>query len=631
MKKLLKIAISIFLLLAIPAVCFATETIDYEAKDAAESLNKIGLFSGTSINEDGTPNFSLDRVPTRSEAIVMLVKLLGKDKQANAKEWETPFTDVEDWAAPYVGYAYDKGYTAGTGETTFGSKDPVTAQMYLTFVLKALDYIEGTDFIWSEASAFSDELGITAGQYSVSGTFTRGDIAKISVNALNSITRNTSKTLLARLLSDGVISYSEHNNFIYEMGATLFSSTVQCAEDGSFSFTGVGAGSIRHFDFPQGQYYCYCEYEGADSFRADLYYGEKATDYWMIGNLWSKGTYYAPLYEKYFLFDMAGKELTNTHIEINATGRWTIHFKPFTTMDFNGKLSGKGNYVSGLFTADAANYIIRATHTGKTMLNVHVVKYDPNDGLDFYRNAIEDYNSKEYKELLNLEQGSQYYFCVVADGSWTIELSTTQVLSKNTKIDAGNHVYSGEGNELITGIKLPEGQWYAECTYTELRNNTAKGFEGKLFFDINGKKYWPMEGSATGSGSALLNKCALFDLKGQALENGALQVKCNGKWTVTFKKVQTTTETSFSGRGAVVTKAFKAPAETVNIKFDYTGTDSYKVRIQEYETTNRNSRAQVVFEGTGNSNSTTEFTLNPEKHYYFTVDCSGTWSISVNR
>lgn len=152
---------------------------------AANALYTSGLFKGTGTNADGTPNFDLDRAPTRNEAVTMLVRLLGKETEATGGEWEIPFTDVADWAKPYVGYAYANGLTTGMSATTFGGEAVISASQYITFVLRALDYENGTDFQWDMAWELSDSLGITDGSYNAdTSSFTRGDVATISYDAL---------------------------------------------------------------------------------------------------------------------------------------------------------------------------------------------------------------------------------------------------------------------------------------------------------------------------------------------------------------------------------------------------------------------------------------------------------------
>ncbi len=196
-KTLCLILVAAMMLSSVPFVYGATN----EAYTAANELYKLGLFNGTGLNADGTPNFDLDRAPTRHEAITMLVALLGKGKDAQRGYWTTPFTDVADWAKPYVGYAYANSLTSGTSATTYSGNKQVTAAQFITFVLSALGYRNGEDFQWDRSWEFSDTLGITDGRYSANTKFTRGDAAIISYNALNAVFKGTDKTLRTELLS----------------------------------------------------------------------------------------------------------------------------------------------------------------------------------------------------------------------------------------------------------------------------------------------------------------------------------------------------------------------------------------------------------------------------------------------
>jgi len=132
-----------------------------DAEVAASSLNALGLFNGVGIKPDGSPDFALDRAPTRAEAVTMLVRLVGKEAEAKEAPRPVPFNDVPEWAKPYVGYAYENLHVRGVGNVTFASGRAVTASEYITFILNALGYIPGTDFEWNKAWVLSDELGIT--------------------------------------------------------------------------------------------------------------------------------------------------------------------------------------------------------------------------------------------------------------------------------------------------------------------------------------------------------------------------------------------------------------------------------------------------------------------------------------
>ena len=178
------------------------------AQSSAQLLYDLGLFRGTGTKPDGSPEFDLDRAPTRAEAVTMLVRLLGAEDQALKSIQPTPFADVPEWAAPYVGYAYKQGLTNGISEDLFGSDTPVTAAQYLTFVLRALGYQDGTDFFWSSAWTLTDNLGITAGEYNETSKFLRGDAAVVSARALTAQRKAGNQNLLEYLTANKVITDS---------------------------------------------------------------------------------------------------------------------------------------------------------------------------------------------------------------------------------------------------------------------------------------------------------------------------------------------------------------------------------------------------------------------------------------
>lgn len=204
MKRFLSLILALTLAVSLVPSAFAASD---EAVQAANALHTLGLFNGTGTDANGNPIYDLDRAPTREEAITMLIRLMGKEADAKRQDWlwNTPFTDVSNWAKPYIGYAYAYSLTSGTSETTFGGKQKVNATQYLTFVLRALGYEDGTDFQWDKAWKLSDEIGLTSGQYTSDTSITRGDIAIISLKAL-SISNKYNWTLLEQLLNEEIIS-----------------------------------------------------------------------------------------------------------------------------------------------------------------------------------------------------------------------------------------------------------------------------------------------------------------------------------------------------------------------------------------------------------------------------------------
>lgn len=217
MKKFLSTLLALTMLpsLCVPALAVentaggtdttqAVTTAQDPGKAAADVLHELGLFNGVGIGADGKPIYDLDRAPTRLEALIMLVRLLGKEQEALAGTWKHPFTDVPDWGNAIVGYAYEHKLTGGVAATLYGSEEPATVSMYLTFVLRAMGYQDPDEFQWDSAWTLTDKLGITDGT-AQEGTFLRGDVAAISLKALPALQKDGT-TLASRLIESGVFT-----------------------------------------------------------------------------------------------------------------------------------------------------------------------------------------------------------------------------------------------------------------------------------------------------------------------------------------------------------------------------------------------------------------------------------------
>ena len=172
---------------------------------AAGRLKSLGLFQGVGTNPDGSTNFDLARAPSRTEALVMLIRLLGKETEAQNGDWTHPFTDVPAWADKYVGYAYTKGLTKGTSATEFGT-GTASAQMYLTFVLRALGYsdAEGGEFTWDKPEALAEAVAILPPGVHLDG-FLRADVVLVSEAALSAKLKGKTDTLLEKLSTEGAV------------------------------------------------------------------------------------------------------------------------------------------------------------------------------------------------------------------------------------------------------------------------------------------------------------------------------------------------------------------------------------------------------------------------------------------
>lgn len=199
-SRFILIIILIAVILLTGVFCLAAYTPEY--KDEADALKALGLFAGTD------KGYELDRAPTRTEALVMLIRLLGKEAEAKVCKYKHPFTDVPDWADRYVAWAYAKGLTKGKTETLFDSKSGASARMFLTFVLRALGYDDASgDFTYEKAADKAAEIGLIAkGEYkSASSGFLRDDCVYICFKALTRTLKSGGITLAEKLVSSGAI------------------------------------------------------------------------------------------------------------------------------------------------------------------------------------------------------------------------------------------------------------------------------------------------------------------------------------------------------------------------------------------------------------------------------------------
>lgn len=187
--------------------------------NCADALHEMGLFQGTQNGYD------LDRTPTRAQAAVMLVRLLGKEAEAKALTYTAPFTDLKGWEKPYVQYLYSNGLANGTNRTTFNPTGKCTAQMYAVFLLRALGYSDTADFSYANAIETAREQGIyDTGIINVQN-FLRDDAAAASYTVLSVSPKNSEGTLLDQLVSENAITEADAKSY-----QNLFSTYAQYRE-----------------------------------------------------------------------------------------------------------------------------------------------------------------------------------------------------------------------------------------------------------------------------------------------------------------------------------------------------------------------------------------------------------------
>ena len=156
-------------------------------QEAIEVLQAVGVMSGV----DNEGNFDPDGSVTRNQMAVIMAHLLKLDY--DYYRGTNPFTDVPDWAAPYVAACAAEGVIAGIGNNQFGGDMKVTAAQASLMIMKALGYFQNAEDFgsdWqvatiSQASKISlfDQINATA-----ESALTRGQVAQMVLNGLQAKT-----------------------------------------------------------------------------------------------------------------------------------------------------------------------------------------------------------------------------------------------------------------------------------------------------------------------------------------------------------------------------------------------------------------------------------------------------------
>lgn len=186
----------------------------YESQ--ADTLFDLGLFKGTNNG------YELERAPTRQEALIMLIRLLGEEQYAlEFDEKNMTFEDVTGWldGRKYIAYGAYMKYTNGRSPKVFDQSGTADLYMYLTFVLRALRYSDAEgDFIWNKTSVdLAVQIGLLTQEQvdSIMTTgFKRDHVALISLNALKKNLKGLNLTLADKLVLDGVLTWQQADALI---------------------------------------------------------------------------------------------------------------------------------------------------------------------------------------------------------------------------------------------------------------------------------------------------------------------------------------------------------------------------------------------------------------------------------
>ena len=187
LKRALSLAVASVMLLGMMVVGTGASYKDVTSEnhqEAIEVLQAVGIMSG-----DDKGNFNPDQNVTRNEMAVVMSNLM--DYRVASYKGTSPFTDVPEWAEPFVAACYTNGITAGYSATIYGGNDTVTTAQAALMLMKALGYFQyQSDFAddWQLATvAQGNKIDLFEGVDSgVREPMTRNELAQLVLNTLKS-------------------------------------------------------------------------------------------------------------------------------------------------------------------------------------------------------------------------------------------------------------------------------------------------------------------------------------------------------------------------------------------------------------------------------------------------------------
>ena len=153
-------------------------------QEAIEVLQSVGIMTG-----DEKGNFNPEAKVTRNEMAVVMSNLMAYNVKTYANT--SPFTDVPEWAEPYVAACYTNGITSGYDKVTYGGSDNVTTAQAALMVMKALGYFQfqsdfGSDWQLSTVAQGNKIDLFEDVESPVKEAITRNELAQLVLNALES-------------------------------------------------------------------------------------------------------------------------------------------------------------------------------------------------------------------------------------------------------------------------------------------------------------------------------------------------------------------------------------------------------------------------------------------------------------
>ena len=253
-------------------------------QEAIEVLQTAGIMTG-----DQNGNFNPDGSITRNEMAVVMAHLLNLDY--DYYRGTNPFTDVPEWAAPYVAACAAEGVVAGIGNGQYGGNQKVTAAQASLMVMKALGYFQNAEDFGSDWQVATIRQASYINLFdnissNAESALTRAQVAQLVLNGLKAkmvdftgdkgiqigdvtvgynaeYTARTNANKKYNSIDTGKTDIAGNNQYYVQLGEELYNGDLKLADDEAdvfgrpahtWSFDGEKIGTYVNYDLMVKEY-----------------------------------------------------------------------------------------------------------------------------------------------------------------------------------------------------------------------------------------------------------------------------------------------------------------------------------------------------------------------------------------
>ncbi len=448
-------------------------------QEAIEVLQAVEIMVG---DENG--DFNPDQNVTRNEMAVVMCNLM--DYTVASYKGTSPFTDVPEWAEPYVAACYTNGLTAGTSDTTYGGSDTVTTGQAALMLEKALGYFQYQADFGSDWLVEATKQGSLAGLFDGVDTgateaLSRNDVAQMVLNALEADMVTAEKNGSDVQIGDIIISGAKATYTARTSNDTKYSKIDNTRVDGKYTIQ-----------------------LGEDLYDGDLVKsGSTSDDFGRPASKWTYnnkeiGTYaddadavYTAAVAKEDLYDLVGKtvyddlksgDATLTVVKDGVDQDASLNDYIVRNNDDDAKGTQKGA-TTEVYIDDDNNVTIAIINTYVAQVDGDYDAQDEELDLDVLEESpftADDYTlSSDDFAYLDTYEDEDYVLVTVADG----QIKTIQ---KADTVTGDVTSYTEKKNVTVDGTKYEYSKNYTDAVKDDSKLSYNLGNEYTLVLDTNG-------------------------------------------------------------------------------------------------------------------------------------------------